>query len=140
MSRICTFFGHRDAPSEIQPLLAEAINKMIRQHGTDTFYVGCNGRFDSMAQHALQDLQSRHPAVRCYIVLARYPASSETYPLETILPDGFESFPPRFAIANRNRWMLRQSDFAITYIRRSWGGAAQFAAQAERQGKTILRL
>ncbi len=36
--------------------------------------------------------------------------------------------------------MLRQSDYVVTYITHSWGGAAQFAAMAERQGKNIISL
>jgi len=28
----------------------------------------------------------------------------------------------------------------VTYITHSWGGAAQYAAMAERQGKTVINL
>ena len=48
--------------------------------------------------------------------------------------------PPRFAIARRNGWMLKQADFVVTYVTHDWGGAAQFAEKARRQGKTVLNL
>ena len=57
-----------------------------------------------------------------------------------MLPEGIESVPPRFAISWRNRWMLRQSDHVVTFITRSFGGAAQFADAAKQQGKTVINL
>ena len=52
---------------------------------------------------------------------------------------GFENVPPRFAIDHRNRWMINQSEFVVTYVR-SPGGAAKFKALAERKGKTVLEI
>ena len=45
-----------------------------------------------------------------------------------------------FAISWRNKWMLKQSDYVVTYITHSWGGAAQFAELAEKQKKIIVSL
>ena len=59
---------------------------------------------------------------------------------DTMLPEGIETVPRRFAISWRNRWMLRQSDCVVTYVTHSWGGAAQFAEMAERQKKTVVNL
>ena len=57
----------------------------------------------------------------------------------TILPDGFESVPPRFAIDHRNRWMIDQSDVVVTYARYP-GGAGKYKALAERKGKTVVKV
>ena len=35
---------------------------------------------------------------------------------------------------------LERSDYVVTYVHHSWGGAAKFAALAERQGKRMIRL
>ena len=59
---------------------------------------------------------------------------------DTIFPEGLEAVPPRFAISRRNEWMLKQSDFVVTYITHNWGGAAQYAEKAHRQGKRVLNL
>lgn len=57
-----------------------------------------------------------------------------------MLPEGIETVHPRFAISWRNKWMLKQSGYVVTYIIHSWGGAAQFAELAERQKKTVINL
>ena len=51
-----------------------------------------------------------------------------------------ETVPKRFAIDWRNRWMLKQADYVVTYITHSWGGAAKFAEMAERSGKQIVNI
>ena len=61
-------------------------------------------------------------------------------PLEALYPEGLESVPPRYAISRRNKWMIRESDVAVTYITHSWGGAAKFAEKAKREGKTVINL
>lgn len=59
---------------------------------------------------------------------------------DTMLPEGIEKVPPRFAVDWRNKWMLGQSDYVVTYITHSWGGAAQFAEMAKRKKKALVRL
>ena len=46
----------------------------------------------------------------------------------------------RFAILWRNKWMLKQSDYVVAYVTHSWGGAAQFTAEAYRLGKMVLEV
>ena len=36
--------------------------------------------------------------------------------------------------------MIEQSDYVVTYITHSWGGAAQFAELAEKQKKTVINV
>lgn len=59
---------------------------------------------------------------------------------ETLLPDGIEVGPARFAIDRRNKWMVEQADYAITYVTHSWGGAAKFKELAEKKGKTVINI
>ena len=59
-------------------------------------------------------------------------------PLEALYPEGLESVPPRYAISWSNKWMIRESDVAVTYITHSWGGAAQFAKLAEKKLKRVI--
>ena len=53
---------------------------------------------------------------------------------DTMLPEGIESVHPHYAISWRNNWMLCQSDYVVTYITHSWGGAYQYAIKAKRNG------
>lgn len=141
---VCTFFGHHDCPGEIKLALREAVLDLIENQSVDLFYIGNNGSFDILACTVLRELKTIYPHIDYAVVLAYLPEKKEAYtfyhPEETLYPEGIERTPPRFAISWRNKWMLRQSDFVVTYITRPWGGAAQFAKMAERQGKHIISL
>ena len=60
------------------------------------------------------------------------------YSDHTILPDGIEDVPPRFAISYRNKWMLEKADYVITYVTHPTGGAALFKTAAQKLGKTVI--
>ena len=144
MRKVCTFFGHRDCPSSIEFKLREVLIDLIENHAVDTFYVGQQGSFDGIVRYVLKELVSIYPHIRYAIVLERLPLQRDEYDTrdfsDTMLPEGIENVHPRFAISWRNKWMIKQSDYVVTYITHSWGGAAQFAEMAERQKKSIIRL
>ncbi len=48
--------------------------------------------------------------------------------------------PFRFGIEYRNKWMIENSDYVVTYVRRSFGGAAKFKALAERKKKNVINI
>lgn len=144
MGKICAFFGHRDCPHSIKSKLRDTLINLIEDHAVDMFYVGNQGAFDAMAHIVLQELSTKYPHINYAVVLYRLPPSpTSLYPtdcIDTMLPEGIESVPPRFAIAWRNNWMLRQADFVVTYITHTWGGAAKFANKAVHQRKTVINL
>ena len=138
---ICTFFGHRDAPPKIKPALRQVLLDLIERQGVKQFYVGNQGNFDVMARSLLAELEQSH-GIRYEIVLAYLP--SEKAPLydpdHTLLPEGIETVPPRFAIEYRNKWMIDHSDIVITYVHRSFGGAAKFKELAEKKNKVVIQI
>lgn len=135
----CTFFGHGDCPRAIAPRLQAAVEALIVGRGVTRFYVGDHGGFDALVRAALRRLQALYPQIEYAVVLAYLPKGGAAAG-DTVLPEGIENTPRRFAISWRNRWMLRQSQYVITYITRPWGGAAQFAELARRQHKTVYNL
>ena len=141
---VCTFFDHHDCPSEVKPKLREILIGLIENHSVDVFYVGNKGAFDRIVRSVLRELVQEYPQINYAVVLERMPVKRDEDVLEdysdTMLPEGIEEVHPRFAIVWRNKWMLRQSDYVVTYVTHSWGGAAQFAAMAERQKKTVFNL
>lgn len=141
---VCTFFGHRDCPAAVKPKLRAVLVELIEEHGVERFYVGRQGIFDGMARSVLRELAEVYPHISYAVVLERLPERrDESDPQDfsdTIFPEGLEFAPPRFAISRRNEWMLKQADFVVTYIIRPWGGAAQFAEKAQRQGKNLIHL
>ena len=138
---ICTFFGHRDTPPEIKTLLRQVISELIEQQGVKRFYVGNQGNFDAMARSVLAEFEQTH-GISYEIVLAYLPRQED--PLcdtdHTLLPEGIETVPPRFAIEYRNKWMIDHSDIVITYVTHSFGGAAKFKEMAQKKKKTIIKI
>ena len=140
----CTFFGHRECPDSIQPELKKLLIHLIDEQHVDVFYVGHQGAFDRIVRNTLRELAFIYPHVRCYVVLAYMPQSPKKYDdidyTLTLLPDGIENVPKRFAISWRNRWMLQQADYVVTYVTHSWGGAARFTEISKKQKKTVFNL
>ena len=138
---VCTFFGHKDTPKEIEPTLRSTLIDLIENKNVTVFYVGNNGNFDTMVRRQLEDLSHTYP-ITCSVVLAYLPTEKNKYDnlSNTIYPEGLETVPKRFAISWRNKWMIKHSDYVVTYITHSWGGAAQFAKKARIQGKYIINL
>ena len=138
---VCTFFGHKDTPKNIEPTLRATLVDLIENHGTNMFYVGNNGSFDAMVRRQLEALSDTYQ-ITYNVVLAYLPAKKSEYDdyTNTILPDGIETAPKRFAISYRNKWMVEQSDVVVTYVTHGFGGAAQFKALAQRQEKTVIEL
>ena len=89
----------------------------------------------------LCELAQIYPQIRYAVVLECMPQKQDTADNScTVLPEGIEKVHPRYAIVWRNRWMVQQSDYVVTYITHSWGGAAQFADMAKKRGKTVINI
>ena len=137
---VCTFFGHRDCPDSIKPLLLEKIKEQIKQ-GTLWFYVGNHGIFDAMVLSCLNAKKKEYHDIHYAVVLAYLPTNSTDYlPGETVFPEGIERVPKRFAIDFRNRWMVNRADTVISYTTHSWGGAAKYVKRAKNKGAIIINL
>lgn len=135
----CTFFGHRDSPDSIFPMLQNSIEGLILSQSVNKFYVGNQGRFDSLVLKALRELKTTHPEISYYVVLDYLPEKQMTYEPEiTLFPEGLETVPRRFAITHRNRWMVDHSDFVIAALSRDFGGAADAVRYAKRQDKVVI--
>lgn len=141
---VCAFFGHKDTPQAVYPIIKENIEKLIVQEEVVRFMVGNQGAFDRMVLAVLRELKQFYPYIVFEVVLAYMPTKKQEYDYfseaETLLPEGIESVPKRFAISWRNRWMVQQAQIDVCYVTHTWGGAAQFAEYARRQGKQIINL
>lgn len=137
----CTFFGHRDAGKEIQPALRKTLIELIENKKVYNFYVGNHGGYDCMVKRLLMELKEMYP-IRYAVVLSCLPVQKyDTQKTDdTILPDGIELVPPKFAINYRNKWMIEQSDYVVTYVKYTIGGAAKFKEYAIKKNKTVINL
>lgn len=141
---ICTFFGHREVPESIENDLQRVLIDLIKNKDVNLFYVGNQGNFDALVRKNLKYLKSIFPNINYYVVLAYMPKESSKLNTnnfsDTIYPDGLEFTPPKYAIDKRNRWMLNQSEYVVTYVKTTFGGAYKFKNLAEKKGKIVINL
>lgn len=106
------------------------------------FYVGHQGQFDAYVHSELKKLKQEYTQINYAVVLAYMPGKKTEYDdyFDTMLPEGIESVHPHYAISWRNNWMLKQSDYVVTYITHTWGGAAQYAKRAKTSKKRVINL
>lgn len=136
-------FGHKDTPSDIKPRLERELIRLIEENKEITILVGTHGSFDGMVQETLKNLAPRYPKLKYAVVLAYFPVKAEDHQLAgcpTMLPEGIENVPKRFAISFRNGYMVDVCDSVLCYITHDWGGAARFVEKARRKGKRIINL
>ena len=138
---VCTFFGHKDTPKEIEPTPRSTLIDLIENKNVTVFYVGNNGNFDTMVRRQLEELSQTYP-IEYHVVLAYLPTEKNRYDnlTNTIYPEGLETVPKRFAISWRNKWMIQQSDIVVTYVTRNFGGAWEFKQMAEKAQKYMIYL
>ena len=134
-----TFFGHRDTPKEIESALRLTLIDLIKNKNATVFYVGNHGSFDAMVRRQLEDLSKTYP-IKYYVVFAYMPSKNDNPDEHSILPEGIETVPRRFAINYRNKWMLNKSDIVVTYVTRNFGGAWEFQQMAEKQEKNLISI
>ena len=58
----------------------------------------------------------------------------------SIFPDELLKVPPKFAISRRNYWMVKNSDYVITYVTYIGGGAATFKELAEKKKRIVYNI
>lgn len=139
---VCTFFGHRECPDSVKPVLRDTVVELITNRGVDLFYVGNQGRFDTIVRSVLREMKEEYSHIEYVVVLAYMPGHRREYEdySDTMVPEGIESVHPRYAISWRNRWMLEQADYVVAYITHTWGGAYRYYLKAQRKSKQVINL
>ena len=136
----CTFFGHKDTPDAIEPILKDTLIKLIEENSVSTFYVGNHGNFDSMVARILKELKTTYD-IDYSIVLAYLPSNSDNNDYgNTLYPEGLENIPLRFSINYRNTWMVDSADYVVCYVTTSFGGAYKYKTLAINRGKVVINL
>lgn len=142
--KTCTFFGHRDCPDSVYPILFNTIVDLIKNGNVSRFFVGDHGNFDTLTIRIFKELIPLYPEIKFFVVLAYIPTNKgqlNTFISEnSLIPDNIETVPKKFAIVYRNKWLIQHSDIVITYITHPFGGTSQFAELAKRKNKEIINL
>ena len=138
---VCTFFGHRDAPDSIKEAVLDKIVSLMLQENVKTFYVGNNGNFDFLVQSLLFELKKEYKDINYSIVLSRVDEKVKTeQQLETLFPEELDKTPSRYAISKRNDWLIKNSQFLITYTKRKFSNCYKLIETASKRGLKIINI
>lgn len=142
MGKVCSFFGHRDAVNCPEILIKDCVRELVIK-GVHSFWCGGYGNFDACCARVVHGLKKEYPEIELIYILP-YLSGHHINGIEmydgTIYPEGLESVPPRFAIARRNQWMIKNSDVIVAWVDHTWGGAYTACLGAAKQGKKIINL
>ena len=137
----CSFFGHSSCPDSIQSLLRRQIETLIKEHHIKNFLVGDHGDFDIMVLKTIKELSKIYP-INYKVVLSYIPQSYNFFAKDShsVYPEELTFVHKKYAIDYRNNYLIDKSDYFITYITHSFGGAAKFAKKAKNKGKTVINI
>ncbi len=146
-NKSCTFAGHSTAPDTLKSELVAAVTDLIENKGVTTFYVGNHGRFDALSASAVRAVKQNYKDIRLILVVPKMSSTidnnkdyySDMYD-EILIPAESDAAHYKAMITVRNRWMVDNSDYIITYIRREYGGAYNTYKYAKKQNISIIAL
>lgn len=142
--KVCTFFGHRDAPPEVYPHLKETIRYLIEEKDVSVFMLGNKGNFDKYAAQALHELKQDYPHIHIMLIIAYVSELNKgddfNYYDGFDYPPEVEAAPRRFAHSARNRFMAKACHYAIIYVWHEWGGAFEASKIVYAQHKEVFNL
>ena len=134
-----TFCGHAQISQseKIEKWLYDVTQKLIEQ-GATTFYLGGYGAFDSLVASVLREQKKQYPQIELVLVLAYLNTGRNTSGYDSTVYPPLETVPRRFAISNRNRWMVESADGVVAYVLHDWGGAATTLRCVRQKKKQII--
>lgn len=93
--KMCTFFGHRDAPESIRANIKREIEKLIKTEDVRKFYLGSEGSFDRMVMGVLKEIKESYSDIEILVVLAYLSKNTEScVDIETLFPEEVEKNMP----------------------------------------------
>ena len=116
----CFFIGHHNAPQAVSPVLDEAVERHITEHGVTRFIVGHYGAFDSMAAGAVIRAKKEYKDIELQLLLPYHPTERKIELPEgfdsSYYPEGMEKAPRRVAIVRANEYVIRHvCDYLFCY-------------------------
>lgn len=144
-NKICTCFGHRETYKDFSGVLSEYLEDLILNQGVVEFWTGGMGNFDGSFASAVRGLKRKHPYIKLVLIKPYFSnelnTNKEYYEYtydDVVIPGILAGVHPKSAITKRNRWMVENSDFIVTYVYRDHGGAFEAKKYAMKLGKNIF--
>ncbi len=138
--KTATFIGHNKCYDIDTEQLSFEIARLI-DNGVTTFLSGGYGGFDRLCANMVYKLKKEQSLNINNIIIIPYLEHRIFAPElfdRSEFPESLEKILYKFRIIHRNRYMVDNSDYAICYVFRSYGGAAQTYDYAKRRGLHII--
>ena len=101
--------------------------------------------FDGSFSAAVRGLKRKYPEIKLILIKPYFSnelnTNKEYYEYtydDVVIPDILAGVHPKSAITKRNRWMVENSDFIVTYVRSDNGGAFEAKKYAAKLDKVIF--
>ncbi len=139
---LCAFFGHRDMDySGDEERIKEVVAGLI-ERGVRRFIDGDRGNFDRLCAKVVWDLKRTSPQVTMTRAISYMPKAHEETP--RFFDDSVylleKRVPPRYAIAETNKLIVRKADIIVSGVIFPYGGAHEAVSYAKRLGKEIIQI
>ncbi len=138
-----TFAGHREIKFGNEEALKESLYKTITElieGGADKFLLGGYGRFDMLCAYTVKSLKSKYPHIKSILVTPYINRQYDTLLYDESEYPPIENTPLKFAISERNKYMITVSDVVVCYVYKNYGGAYTSLKCAKRRKKQIVNL
>ncbi len=115
----------------------------LRRVRTDAFWLENHGSFDSFAYECAREFKSVYKRAALVFVtpyLNQEYINKKADLYDTIIYPEIENKPKKYAILERNKYMIKKSDIVIAYVEHSWGGAYKSLLIAKKANKKIYNL
>lgn len=136
-----TFCGHSDfnMTSKYEQILMALFESLLSGDKIE-FYLGGYGQFDSFAFSCAKKFKQTHPLASLIFVSPYLKINRTICDYDGIIYPELENIPRKYAILQRNRYMIEKADLVFAYINKSYGGAHQAFIYAKKLGKKIINL
>ena len=135
------FIGHNECYEMFIEKLESTIISCI-ENGATHFISGGQGGFDRICAGTVNRLKGKYPFIKNLLVIPYLSFNIFDKELfdEVIYPDGFEKYYFKAAIIEKNKYMVDNSQIAICYVKREYGGAYKTYTYAKKKNLEIINL
>ena len=123
--------------------LEEKMMSVLREKIGDSpaeLFLGGYGAFDSFALFCGRKYKKKHPDVKLVLITPYIDRVTDGAGYDETVYPPIENVPYRFAICERNKWMVERADLVVAYVNHSHGGAFTTFRHAQKKNKRIINI
>lgn len=146
---VCTFCGHSKIYSNtesIRQALTDTISRLIKNNNVDCFLIGNYGNFDRMAASVCLEMKNSYPEISVYLVVPYYRPFLDDLEknwytrFDSVIVPELEHIPHPYRIIKANEYMVDASQYVVSYVFATTGGAYKTLKYAKRRQKKVINL